>query len=102
MIKTQTFRRSIFIGLLAILTVGTTLVLTTPRTEALEDPMNDCEFGGPGGTNTHTEWLVTPAAQVRTDLGQDCTNAAKPICREECRLNCGENFPQNNFACFAN
>ena len=93
MIRSQTFRRTLFIGLLALVAVGPITLLVAPETDAVSCPGNV-------HSDVFTQWIVTEAAQDRTDSGEYC-DSLKPICREECLVGCGESFPQGNFACFA-
>ncbi|MEM7349775.1 MAG: hypothetical protein AAF657_03145 [Acidobacteriota bacterium] len=95
MIRQLTFRRTLFFALVTLLAVGATTILLPPQTEAV---------GCTGNTHSpvEREWVLTPEALERTESGFDCTSAARPICREECIVACGENIPQGKFACFAN
>ena len=94
MIQKQTFRRAVLIGLFALLAVSATTLLISPETQAVA-----CEDNK--HSNVVTEWIVTPAAQERTDSGDYC-DSLRPICREECLVGCGETVPQGYFGCFAN
>ncbi len=97
MLQEQNSRRAIFIGLFVLLALGAGSLLFSPRTEAV-----GCDGGeGPHGS-VNTVWALTAEAQARTAAGVDCTNAARPVCREECIVACGSAQPQGNFACFAN
>ncbi len=100
MIKEQTSRRIVLIALFALLAVGSTTLLTAPRTEAIEGPF-DCDTD-PNGAHQQTAWLETPAALERSQNPAYCTNSAEPTCREECLVHCGASYPQGNFDCFAN
>ena len=93
MINQVTFRRAIFIGLLALLAAIASTLLISPKTEAIS-----C---GGAAASAHSEWLVTASAQARTDSGLYCS-ALKPTCRQECLVGCGSTTPLENYACFAN
>lgn len=99
MLKERTTRRALLLGLLVLAAVGAAAVLVTPQTEAV-----GCQgpYGGVGDSTVTSVWSLTPEAQYRTSLGQDCTDPNNAVCREECLVTCGDEVATGNFACFPN
>lgn len=91
--KDQKPRRTLFVSLFILLVAGVAMLGLSAQTEAV-----GCD--GNTHSSVNTVWLVTPAAVARSADGATCSDAARPVCREECIVACGEEIGQGNFACF--